>query len=303
MARTASRTYPVHVRAVQRMSPHFVRVVVGSDELADIGVGGPDQRIKVLFPRPGSGVAAIPAGDDWYALWRAMPETERSPMRTYTIRSADAERGEVVIDFVAHGDSGPASRWIAQARVGEKLLIVAPDRTVGVEIGVYEWHPGAATEVLIAGDETAVPAICAILESLSAGARGAVFREVQTSADILPATAPAGVTVTWLPRDGDARNRFGVLLDAAVRAWIADWSTGDASSDGSAAPPNHALPEPGTDMVWEVPDEPTGSGLYAWLAGEAGTITGLRRHLVRDVGIDRSRITFLGYWKLGRAEN
>ncbi|GIH23630.1 hypothetical protein Aph01nite_19400 [Acrocarpospora phusangensis] len=64
-----------------------------------------------------------------------------------------------------------------------------------------------------------------------------------------------------------------------------------------------ALPEPGSDLVWEVPPPPADTGLYAWLAGEAGAITDLRRHLVRAIGIDRSHIAFMGYWKLGRAEN
>ncbi|MCY1159333.1 MAG: siderophore-interacting protein, partial [Citricoccus sp.] len=41
---------------------------------------------------------------------------------------------------------------------------------------------------------------------------------------------------------------------------------------------------------------------YAWLAGEAGAITSIRRHLVKDLGIDRKCVSFMGYWKQGRAE-
>ncbi|WP_169797721.1 SIP domain-containing protein, partial [Microbacterium resistens] len=64
-----------------------------------------------------------------------------------------------------------------------------------------------------------------------------------------------------------------------------------------------ALSEPDPDdILWEVPEESAG-GEYAWLAGEAGTITALRRHLVRDLGIDRRSIAFMGYWRHGRAEN
>jgi NADPH-dependent ferric siderophore reductase len=50
-----------------------------------------------------------------------------------------------------------------------------------------------------------------------------------------------------------------------------------------------------------VPEAASGS-CYAWLAGEASTITALRRHLVRDLGIDRRSIAFMGYWRRGRAE-
>jgi NADPH-dependent ferric siderophore reductase len=63
------------------------------------------------------------------------------------------------------------------------------------------------------------------------------------------------------------------------------------------------------DILWEVPRTAKGgaalrsASLYAWLAGEAGAITALRRHLVGDLGVDRRAVAFMGYWRLGRAEN
>jgi NADPH-dependent ferric siderophore reductase len=57
------------------------------------------------------------------------------------------------------------------------------------------------------------------------------------------------------------------------------------------------------EIVWDVPAGPDDSGIYAWLAGEAGAITRLRRHLVGELGIDRSRVAFMGYWRMGRAES
>jgi NADPH-dependent ferric siderophore reductase len=44
------------------------------------------------------------------------------------------------------------------------------------------------------------------------------------------------------------------------------------------------------------------TGIYAWLAGEAGVIRALRRHLVSERGIDRRTVAFMGYWRIGRAE-
>ena len=54
-------------------------------------------------------------------------------------------------------------------------------------------------------------------------------------------------------------------------------------------------------LVWGVPDAPdTGAPAYAWLAGEAGVVTGLRRHLLREAGFDRRSVAFMGYWRQGR---
>ncbi|MFC7388129.1 SIP domain-containing protein, partial [Sphaerisporangium rhizosphaerae] len=56
------------------------------------------------------------------------------------------------------------------------------------------------------------------------------------------------------------------------------------------------------DDLWEVPDPGTAvqGGFYAWLAGEAGVVTGLRRHLVGELGVDRRTVAFMGYWRHGR---
>lgn len=297
MSRPAYRAYSVNVADVERLSPSFVRVTFAADDLADLGWDGPDQRIKVVLPLPGSGYEGFPGGDDWYREWRLLPLHQRNPIRTYTIRRADPAARELVVDFVTHGDTGPASRWVNRAAVGDQVAVVAPDATAAVDAGGYEWRPGRATTLLIAGDETAVPAVSAILETLADDARGAVFLEVPEPADALPLQAPAGIELTWLPRGAVADH--GEHLVDAVRTWAGAWVAGERSG----TEPDTDLPEVDPDLLWEVPAEPEDDGLYAWLAGEAGAITGLRRHLVRDLGIDRSRVAFMGYWKRGRAEN
>jgi NADPH-dependent ferric siderophore reductase len=218
-----------------------------------------------------------------------MPDAERPPMRTYTTRYADAGARRLQVDFVSHGDTGPATRWVNRASVGDQIVIVAPDRTGG-DAGGYEWHPGRATSFLIAADESAVPAAAAILESLPSDAVGAAFLEVPSRADALDLTAPTGVDIVWLARD---HHEHGALLDAAVRERAAAWRD-------TGAEPYEEVAEP--DDIWEVPEAPADAGLYAWLAGEAGVITGLRRHLVRDLGVDRKRVAFMGYWKAGKSE-
>src|SRR5690606_4115426 len=107
----------------------------------------------------------------------------------------------LLVDFVIHlapGASGPASRWAAEARPGDRVVLIGPRK--GVDFGGLEFQPGAARKLLLVGDETAVPAVSAILEQLPVAAEGTAFLEVPVNADILHLTAPPGVEVVWLPR-------------------------------------------------------------------------------------------------------
>jgi NADPH-dependent ferric siderophore reductase len=287
------RTFAVRVHALDRLTPHFVRVTFASPDLADLGEGGPDQRIKLVFPTPATGFADFPDGEDWYQQWRAQPEASRNPIRTYTLRRGDPSRCTLVVDFVAHGDSGPATRWVNRVRLGDELRIIAP--MAGTERGGYEWHPGAARTVLLAGDETAVPAISGIIESLRDDVEGAAFLEVPSPDDVLPLTVPAGLQVQWLPREGAG---YGERLAQAVPAWLSGRLRRDGAAGGA-----HRDEEAELEIVWDVPTQPQDAGLFAWLAGEAGAITRLRRQLVGGLGLDRSRVAFMGYWRLGRPEN
>lgn len=286
--------YPAHVRVqrTERLSPNLLRVIFTGDDLARLGWDGPDQRIKLVFPLPDGSLPRLP-DDDWFASWRALPDAERPPMRTYTIRGADRDVRELVVDFVVHGDEGPASRWAGRAAMDDEIVALVPDATGG-DAGGWEWRPGGADTFLLAGDETALPAIAAILESLPADARGTAFLEVPIGADELRLAKPEGITVDWLPRDGAG---VGARLEAAVREWA------DGALRDTPAADGLDLEAEDDDILWEVPTAVDGSGLYAWLAGEAGAITRIRRHLVKERGVDRSRVAFMGYWKLGRAEN
>ncbi|MDQ0895504.1 siderophore-interacting protein [Agromyces ramosus] len=307
MAKPGYRVFETVVGEIERMSPHFVRVTFRSDDLRDVGWDGPDQRIKVVLPVDGTdgtdgGYDGMLRGDDWLASWRALADERRNPIRTYTIRGARPEFGELVVDFVAHGDSGPASRWIAAARVGDPMLLVAPDATSEEPSGGWEWNPGAARTLLIAGDETAVPAMSVILEQLPADARGAVFLEVPDAADALELVAPDGVEVRWLAREPGSE-AYGASLVEAVTGWADAWAASNAASNALLAAADAELPAlTDEELVWEVPEARADDGLYAWLAGEASAITTLRRHLVKELGIDRRQVAFMGYWKLGRAE-
>lgn len=286
------------VHAVERVSPSFVRITFGGDELDDFGTPGDvfDARIKIVFP-PASGV--LPAldreTDDWWESYLAVPEAERGWMRTYSIRElrvSDAGT-EVVVDFVLHlepGGSGPASAWAAGAAPGHEVYLVGPRRWREDRSGI-EYAPGGASSVLLAGDETAAPAIARILEDAPRDTRGIAFIEVPGAADRLPIDAPAGVELHWLPRGGAAH---GLRLIPTVLGFL-----GDEPVEGIAV-----ADMAGDELVWETPDYAVSGDsaeCYCWIAGESGVVTTLRRHLVRDLGVDRARVAFMGYWRRGVA--
>ncbi|AYG04473.1 siderophore-interacting protein [Gryllotalpicola protaetiae] len=319
--RPAYRPFRVAVRSVARLSPSFLRVTFAGDELADFGRAGLDQRVKLLLPLEGAdaprgfehlGICSPDAVADgsWYELWRAAPEHLRNPFRTYTVRAIRQQERELDVDFAVHGDGGPASRWVRSARAGDEVVIVGPDdRSTGWRIGL-DWHPGTRDELLLVGDETAVPAVCSILESLEPGVRARAFLEIPEAADALDvALGCPDHAVTWLPRNGGAR---GERLIAEVRDWalarrhlVAPASVGGrAAASSSTDTTSLASAESDTDpgLVWDSPAEAADTGFYAWIAGETQTVVTLRRFLVRELGADRGRVAFMGYWRQGRAE-
>ncbi|MGW8482376.1 siderophore-interacting protein [Microbacterium sp. NPDC055903] len=293
------------VRAVERVSPNFVRVTFGGEEIAEFGTPGDvyDARIKLIFP-PASGV--LPPldrdTDDWWGSYLAVPEEERGSMRTYSIRELRVEGAEtlVVVDFVLHlapGLTGPASLWASGAEVGQEIFLIGPRRG-REDRGGIEYEPGDAGTVVLVGDETAAPAIARILEDAPRETRGIAFIEVPSAADVLPIDAPTDVEVHWLPR-GDQPH--GLRLIPTVLDYLGDDDTSEIT----------VTDIDGEDLVWETPAY-SGQGediaasaaageRYFWIAGESGVVTTLRRHLVKDLGIDRGQVAFMGYWRRGVA--
>ncbi|MFB7045469.1 siderophore-interacting protein [Streptomyces microflavus] len=250
----------VRVTGAERITPRTVRVTFTGDALPGLLEDRPDQQMKLCLPREGRSVreGLLPEQDAedtygmrWYEAFLAIPEVRRPWMRSFTVRAYDRGSNEMTVDFVLHGDGGPASRWGAAARPGDVLGMVGPS-------SLYARPLPAARRLLLAGDESALPAIATVLEALPAGTRALVYAEVADAAEEreLPIAA-GGAEVRWVHRDRDGS------LVAAVR---------DAGRDLD-----------GVDA--------------AWVAGEASAVRALRRHLVGERGLPKGAVEFSGYWR------
>ncbi|WP_424533080.1 siderophore-interacting protein [Sphaerisporangium viridialbum] len=255
----------ITVTDVRRVTPHMARVTFDAGDLAAAIGDEPDQQVKLYFPKPGQAVPKLPEpGGDfmrWYEAFNAIPEDERPWMRSFTIRAADRERKTVDIDFVLHGDAGPAARWAESARPGDVLGRFGPSAMfarpvpLSAAIGASDW-------LLLAGDQAALPAIGTLVESLPEGFRAVAYVEVGGAAEEQSFASRGRVSVHWVHR-GHVPPGHGDALLQAVRG--AEFPSGR---------------------------------VFAWLAGEAGTVRALRRHLVGDRGVDKRSIDFTGYWRL-----
>lgn len=261
------RFFSLQVVRTRRLGPSLVRVTFAGEDLKYFASHGRDQSLSLFLPHPGQSEPAVPyeLGDGWWQAWRELPDDVRAVMRSYTLRSLRREPDEIDIDFVLHTPAGPASRWAARAAAGDRVVLLGP---AVADNRAIRFRPPADTDLmLIWGDETAVPAVSAILESLPAGARARVWLEVHDAGDIQDLATEADAEITWLVRDAQGVEGSPMALDALRTARL-----------------------------------PSAEHPYAWIAGESGSVKQLRRHLVSERGIDRRRVTFVGYWRQGLSE-
>lgn len=241
----------------EELSPHMVRIVAGGEGFSSyVNNGYVDRYVKIAFPQPG---VDYPQPLDLWAVRESMPREQWPYTRTYTVRWVDEAAQELAIDFVIHGDEGLAGPWAASAQPGDSLLFTGPGGGYNPD-PTADWH-------LFAGDESALPAISAAIESLPEDARGKAFLEVDSDAEIRSIAAPAGVELLWLLRDGAAAGT-GQLLVSAVRD--ADWPAGR---------------------------------VQVFAHGERGYMKSLREVFFVQRGLERAQVSLSGYWAMGRVED
>jgi NADPH-dependent ferric siderophore reductase len=227
------------------------RVTLGGPDLQGLVVDEPAASVRVLLPRDRGSELVLP---DWMGNEFRLPDGGRPVLRTLTPRRVDSDRLELDVDVVIHG-SGSAAEWASTAQQGDLAAISGPARGYRVD------PEGAA--FLLAGDETAIPAISQLVEWLPTGKP--VRAEIEVAAPVARMALPArpGLSVNW--------------LDLPLGA------------------------PPGEPLVATLRDADLESGTRVWVAGEATSMQRIRRYLFDERGLSHREATVRGYWKYGRS--
>jgi NADPH-dependent ferric siderophore reductase len=245
--------HTAQVVRTERLTPHMQRVVLGGEGLAGLPADTcTDHYVKLLFAAEG---VTYPEPFDMERIREEFPRDQWPVTRTYTVRQWDAEHRELTLDFVIHGDEGLAGPWARRVQPGETVRFMGPGGAYAPDPAA-EWH-------LLAGDESALPAIARSLEALPDGTRAYAFIEVEGAEE--EQKIDSDVEVVWLHRGG---RPVGQALVEAVRAL----------------------------------DFPEGR-VHAFVHGEAACVKELRKLLRVERAIPRENLSISGYWRLGHNED
>jgi len=164
----------VTVKHKQWLTPHMLRIILSGDALSDFPTNFESGYVKLRFLS--------------HELASSM--NEKPLVRSYTVRAFDQAECELTIDFVSHGDNGPASAWALACSAGDKINIDGPGAAKLINMDA-DWF-------FLAGDMTALPAISVNLEKLPPTTIGYAVIEVLSEEDKLPIYVPEGVSVHWV---------------------------------------------------------------------------------------------------------
>lgn len=241
----------------EEIAPHLVRLTLGGPGMSDF-VDKPvtDRYVKFLFAKP---ELELELPYDMEALRAQLAPEDMPVRRTYTVRRSDLQAGTIEVDFVVHGDEGLAGPWARDAQIGSSICFSGPGGMF-VPKDEFDFH-------FFAGDETAIPAIAASLEAMSAQMTGLVIIEVADQDDEMQLQAPAGVEVRWIHRN-TAFTPETTILESSVRQ----------------------IPWPG-------------GRVQVFAHGEREVMKKLRAYFYDERGVDRRDMSLSAYWAFGRAED
>ena len=260
---------PVHTFQVissEQLTPHMIRLVLGGTGFDTFKPSEfADSYVKIVIVRDDVEVDALPQPLTLDSF-NELPEERRPFVRTYTVRRVDADRREITVDFVVHGEHGVAGPWASSAQPGQPAYLMGPSGAYSPNLDA-DWH-------LLAADEAGLPALGAALEALSPNAVGWAFIEVSGPDDEIPLSAPEGVEVRWVYRGGRA-----------------DLVPEDQAGD------NAPLIASVTEAAW-LPGQ-----AHVFIHGEAQAVMHNLRPYIRNVrGVEAKWASISGYWRRGRTE-
>lgn len=237
----------------QTLTPHMRRVRLRGEDLAPFATGG--HHVYLVFPPQGRAPRWPVMGESGLPVWPV--GEDRLQRRVYTIRHLDAARGELDIDIVVHPSASatPGSDFALRAAPGDIVGMTGPG---GDEAPV-------ADRLVLVGDDTALPAIGRILETLPPGAHATVIAEVDGPADEIALASRARLDISWIHRAGVAPGTLKALPDA-LRAL--DWDA-------------------------------LGEDVFVWAACEFDDFKAIRRYLRGERRMRRDRHMAVSYWRLG----
>ncbi|MFF6897969.1 MULTISPECIES: siderophore-interacting protein [Streptomyces] len=259
--------FSLQVDRTRRLGPSLVRVTFTGEDLKGFAAGGRDQSLSLFLPHPGQEAPVLPPLDDpdMYAILGAWRAMPDDVRAVMRSYTVRAQRTEPAneVDIDFAVHEDGGPACRWAQHAKPGDRVVVLGPAVADNTGVRFRLPEGADSVLIWADETALPAASAILEWLPAETRARVFLEVPYSGDRTELSTEADATVTWLVREEGAPSGLEAIAGA------------------------------------ELP----GESPYVWIAGESGAVKALRRHFVRERGLDRRRVTFVGYWRKGLSED
>ncbi|WDF65418.1 siderophore-interacting protein [Flavobacterium sp. KACC 22763] len=175
------------------VTPHYIRITFKmSDEQVNLFQNmRSGSNNKIYIPSE----TAMYCDDYEESIWNSV---FFMAMRTYTTRNIDFINKTLQIDFVTHGDNGPASKWAENAKSGDFLGIAMKESQKPLV--------PSSENYFIVGDSTAIPVISAILETLSSNVNVMLLLEVNSYRDVLILNTKANLNVKWIynpsPFDG-----------------------------------------------------------------------------------------------------
>ena len=251
------RVFPVTVARVETLAPHLRRIVLRADQLTEITTRY-DEYFGLLIPPAGRELVLPEAKDlNVRAALMDIDEIDRPEMRFYTVRHHDRATGEVTVDIVTHGDSGPGSSFALHAQPGD---------VVGYRTLAVPYCPNSGPQLLIA-DPTALPAVRAIAEQLDG--------------NLLAATT----VVAAIGSHDCVEEGLDALAQKLARLVVLEADVDEAKDK----------------LTCWLKDNPPTDVAFAWICAEQSVAAAARRVLVKELGVEKTKIMFSGYWKRGKA--